>query len=153
MRYSSLVVAIAASLLVTACGGDPAGPPKLPNGTMSARVDGVAWNAASIATDPAEPSSLVITGTNPARMLVLLLLLNGGPGTQVIGGPTPLAAGLTEGSMAWAASRTQGGEGSVTVTTATVGHVAGTFELMLAANEDETPATRRVTLGAFDVTY
>ena len=120
---------------------------------MSASVDGVTWTAVSISTTPAEPSSVVIVGIDPAQTLVLLVPLGDGPGTQVIGGPTPLAAGLTIGAQAWLASRTQGGSGTVTLTTATPGHLAGTFELTLAARDGITPATRRVTSGAFDVTY
>ena len=136
-----------------ACGGDPASPPMPPARAMSASVDGVTWTAVSISTTPAEPSSLVIVGTDPAQTLVLLVPVGEGPGTQVIGGPTPLAAGLTMDSQAWLASRTQGGSGSVTLTTATSGRVAGTFEFTLAGRDGVTPATRRVTSGAFDVTY
>ena len=120
---------------------------------MSASVDGVTWTAVSISTTPAEPSSLVIVGTDPGQTIVLLVPLDEGPGTQVIGGPTPLAAGLTIGAQAWLASRTQGGSGTVTLTTATSGRVAGTFEFTLAGRDGVTPATRRVTSGAFDVTY
>jgi len=62
-------------------------------------------------------------------------------------------AGLVIGSQSWLASRTQGGAGSVTLTTAARGHIAGTFEFTLAAHEGALPADRRVSSGKFDVKY
>jgi len=46
-----------------------------------------------------------------------------------------------------------GGAGSVTLTTAARGHIAGTFEFTLAAHEGALPADRRVSSGRFDVKY
>jgi hypothetical protein len=153
MRQSSVLVAAATLVLLTACGGDPTGPVK-PNGQrMSARIDGAVWSATSVATDSAAPSLIIISGTMGARSVTIGIPVDQGPGTQAVGSPTPVFAGLVVGSQSWLASRTQGGAGSLTLTTVAPGHVAGTFEFTLAAHDGASPATRRVSAGEFDVKY
>lgn len=152
MRQASTILTAAAFLVVTACGGDTTGPAKPTQGTMSARIGGSAWSAISIATDSATPSLFVLTGANGSAKLTLVIPMAAGLGTQVVGGPTPMGAGLVVGPQSWATSRTQGGSGSITLTTLAPGHVAGTFELTLA-HEGAFPAEQRVTSGTFDVTY
>jgi len=147
-----IVVASATLVLGAACGGDTTGPAN-PNGeAMSARIDGEAWSAQSIAIDSAPPSLLVIRGENATRTLALVIPLNQGAGRQTVGSTTPIAAVLVIGPQSWAASRTQGGAGSVTLTTVVPGHVAGTFEFTMA-HEGASPAAREVTSGKFDVRY
>jgi len=119
---------------------------------MSARIAGAAWTATSIVTDSTPPSLLVLRGSNAAATLTLVLPVAGGVGPRVIGGPDPMGAGLLIGEQLWAASRTQGGSGRITLTTVAPGHVAGTFELTLA-HEGASPAEQQVTSGTFDVKY
>ena len=148
MRYPSTIVAAAALVFLAACGSDTTGPAKSDAG-MSARIAGAAWNALSVATDSGPPSLLVLTGTNATASLSLIIPLGPGLGKQTVGSTTPIAAVLVMGSQSWAASRTQGGAGSLTLTTAVPGHVAGTFEFTLAHEGTE----RQVTSGRFDVRY
>jgi hypothetical protein len=117
---------------------------------MSARIDGAAWNAVAITVDSAPPSLLVVRGENATQSLALVIPMNTGTGLQTIGGPTPMAAVLVMGSQSWAASRTQGGSGSVTLTAIGPGHVAGTFEFTLDGRDF---LARRVTSGKVDVRY
>lgn len=151
MRHSSTIVAAAALILLAACGDDTTGPAKSDAG-MSARIAGAAWSAMSIATDTAPPSLIVVRGTNATATLTLVIPASQGPGTQTVGSTTPIAAGLIIGSQTWAASRTQGGAGSITLTTAAPGHLAGTFQFTLA-HEGASPAEQQVTSGRFDVKY
>jgi hypothetical protein len=151
MRHSSTLVAAAALVLLAACGDDTTGPAKSDAG-MSARIAGAAWSAMSIATDTAPPSLIVITGTNATAKLALVFPAGLGLGTQSVGSSMPIAAILVIGSQSWAASRTQGGSGSITLTTAAPGHLAGTFQFTLA-HEGAAPAEQQVTSGRFDVKY
>jgi hypothetical protein len=151
MRHSSTIVAAAALILLAACGDDTTGPAKSDAG-MSARIAGAAWSAMSIATDTAPPSLIVVRGTNATATLTLVIPASQGLGTQTVGSTTPIAAGLIIGSQTWGASRTQGGSGSITLTTAAPGHLAGTFQFTLA-HEGASPAEQQVSSGRFDVTY
>ena len=151
MRHQSTAVAAVASLFLAACGGgDTTGPADSNGRTMSARIDGAAWNAMAITVDTAPPSLLVVRGENATQSLALVIPANIGTGVQTIGGPTPMAAVLVRGTQSWAASRTLGGAGSVTLTTVAPGHLAGTFELTLDGRDF---LARRVTSGRFDVRY
>jgi hypothetical protein len=151
MRYRSIIVTAATIVLLAACGDDPTGPDN-PDGDMSARIAGSAWNAMSIETDSGPASLLVVTGANAAATLSLIIPLDPGLGKQMVGSPTPIGAVLVIGSQSWAASRTQGGAGSVTLTTIEPGRVAGTFEFTMA-REGASPAEQQVTSGRFDVKY
>ena len=153
MRQASTIVAVATLATLTACGGDTNCPAKPTTVGMSARIDGVAWNAVSVATDSAPPSLLILSGTNATATLTLIIPINQGLGKQTVGSITPIAAGLVIGSKSWLASRTQGGAGSVTLTTVAPGHVAGSFEFALAAHDGASPATQPVTSGTFDGRY
>ncbi len=151
MRHSSVIVAAATLALLASCSDDTTGPAKSDAG-MSARIGGAAWSAMSVATDTAPPSLIIVRGTNASATLTLVIPANQGLGTQTVGATTPVGAGLVIGSQVWGASRTQGGAGSITLTTAAPGHLAGTFQFTLA-HEGASPAEQQVTSGRFDVTY
>jgi hypothetical protein len=152
MRHSSTLVAAATLVLLAACSDDTTGPPKSDAGGMSARIAGTAWSAMSIVIDSAPPSLIIVRGTNATATLTLVIPADQGLGTQTVGSTTPIGAGLVIGSQVWGASRTQGGAGSITLTTVAPGHVAGTFQFTLA-HEGASPAEQQVTSGRFDVKY
>ena len=152
MRHSSTIVAVGTLVFGVACGRDTTGPVDPDGVTMSARIDGVSWNATSIVIDSTPPSLLIVRGANPTESLTLVIPLNQGVGRQIVGSTTPIAAVLVNGAQWWAASRTQGGAGSIALTTAVPGHIAGTFEFTLS-HDGTTPAERAVTSGMFDVRY
>jgi hypothetical protein len=139
--------------MLSACDRDTTGPAKPDSRTLSAVIDGATWSAVSITIDSLAPSSIVIFGTKANETLAMAIPVDQGPGTQTVGSTTPVFAGLILGSQSWLASRTQGGAGSVTLTTVTPGHIAGTFEFTMAAHEGASPAQRRVSSGKFDVIY
>lgn len=153
MRQPSTMIAATALVVVTACGRDATGPAKSDGRTMSARIDAAAWSASSIAIDSAAPSLLFVTGTNATHTLSILIPVNQGPGTQTVGSTTPVAAVLVMGSQSWAASRTQGGAGTITLTTVAPGHVVGTFEFTMGPKDGASPVAPHVTSGTFDVRY
>jgi len=153
MRNLSSTLAVTALAMLCACDRETTGPAKPNNGTMSAVIDGVAWSALSIATDSTAPSSIVIQGSKGNQTLAIAVPLEQGPGTQTVGSTTPVFAVLVTEPQWWAASRTQGGAGSITLTTVAPGHIVGTFEFTMAAHEGASPAERRVSSGQFDVTY
>jgi len=153
MRNLSSILAITALVTLCACDRDTTGPAMPNHGSMSAVIDGAPWTAVSIATDSAAPSSIIVQGSNATQTLVIAIPVDQGPGTQTVGSTTPVFAGLVAGSQSWLASRTQGGAGSITLTTVAPGHIVGTFQFTLARHEGATPAERQVSSGQFDVRY
>lgn len=154
MRNLSSTLAGMALVTLCACDHDATGPAApINNGSMSAVIDGAAWTAVSISTERAVPSSIIVHGSNATQTLVIAIPVDQGPGTQIVGSTTPVFAGLVVGSESWLASRTQGGAGSITLTTVAAGHIAGTFEFTLAEHDGASPAERRVSSGQFDVRY
>lgn len=153
MRKLSLSLVVTTVLMLSACDHDTTGPANPNNPSMSAVIDGARWSAVSITIDSLAPSSIVIFGTKATETLAIAIPVDQGPGTQTVGGTTPLFAGLIKGSQSWLASRTQGGAGSVTLTTVAPHHLVGTFEFTLARHDDGSLAERRVGSGQFDVKY
>ena len=154
MRNLSSTLAGMALVTLCACDRDTTGPATPDHkGSMSAVIDGAAWTAVSIATDSAAPSSIIVQGSNATQRLVIAIPVDQGPGKQIVGSTTPVFAGLVVGSQSWLASRTQGGAGSITLTTVVPGHIVGTFQFTLAQHDGASPAERRVTSGRFDVRY
>ena len=153
MRNLSSTLARMALVTLCACGHDTTGPATRNNGSMSAVIDGAAWTAVSIATDSAAPSSIIIQGSDATQRLVIAIPVDQGPGKQTVGSTTPVFAGLVIASQSWLASRTQGGAGSITLTTVAAGHIVGTFEFTLAEHDGASPSDRQVSSGKFDVNY
>ena len=154
MRKLSLSLVVTTVFTLSACDHDTTGPANPTNNpSMSAVIDGASWSAVSITIDSLAPSSIVIFGTKGTQTLAIAIPVDQGPGTQIVGGTTPLFAGLISGSQSWLASRTQGGAGSVTLTTVAPHHLAGTFEFTLARHDDGSLAERRVGSGKLDVKY
>ena len=153
MRELSFSLVVTTLLMLSACDHDTTGPAKPNIRTMSAVIDGSSWSAVSITIDSLAPSSIVIFGTKATETLAIAIPVDLGPGTQTVGGTTPLFAGLVSGSQSWLASRTQGGAGTVALTTVAPGHIVGTFEFTLARHDDGSLAERRVSSGRFDVRY
>ena len=153
MRKLSSSLVVTTLLMISACDRDTTGPAKPERGTISAVIDGAAWSAVSLAIDSLAPSLIVIQGSNATRTLAISIPIGQGLGKQTVGSTTPVFGVLVDDSQWWAASRTQGGAGSMTLTTVAPGHIAGTFEFTMAAHEGALPSERRVSSGQFDVKY
>lgn len=131
----------------------------LGRGTMSATVDGVPWTAVSpfgsTSTGPASYNLAVLTGIMPATTIGVSLTFPAVVGTYDITGRELIYLSLMQGfgTTRWtAAPFAAGTSGTLTVTTASPTHVAGTFSFTAVASVAGTsPSTRVVTNGAFDL--
>jgi len=155
--YRTRALALFATLLLSACGGDGDGltePDLSPeNGTMTATVDGTSWSAIQISI--VRGGNIITIGGGSVDLIAMgIAWQDQGVGTYTVGG-TPLAtANLSEGgSNSWQANGVQG-SGSVTVTSISATRVTGTFVFTAEASQGSgTPASRVVTNGAFDIAF
>lgn len=150
-------MALLASLLLTACGGDddstgPSGNTPS-NGSFSARIEGSAWSATQIIASVQTGAVTVLSGGN-AQHSVGFAFIDNGTGTYTVGAGSPTNGSYIEATTGrmWVAN-TVGGSGSVTVTTRTADRIAGTFSFVFAPSDPGTTGTKTVTNGAFDVRF
>lgn len=146
-------------LLVTAlgCGGSNSvtGPVSLPQGSMSARIDGSDWNASAALTASFSGQILGIAGTDGGFTTLGFAVVASAPGTYAIGPGQPTNAILSTSANAgsWVAS-TVGGSGSITITSISATAAAGTFTFnMIPSPNSGTTGNRSVTSGSFSVKY
>lgn len=138
-------------LTLVACGSDSPSDPLDLGASMSARIDGQAWNA-TIALGGPPDAFTAVSGSDGNRTIAFAFPGNQGPGTFTIGGTVGVNANLTIGATQWVAG-IQGGSGAITVTTISQERIAGTFAFTMEAAETGTnPSTRTVTEGQFDIT-
>lgn len=163
-----------------ACGGDSvapsptggasnpgANPPSgvvLSNGSMSATVSGVRWDANAVITvvyrapSGGAEGTIAINGINSAQQLIGIGVGHTGPGTYKTEG-LHTGFGYLErlSNMSWAADRPDvapGSTGTVTFTTLTGNRAVGTFSFTAVASPNTAATgTRVVTNGLFDVTF
>jgi hypothetical protein len=132
---------LASIALLAGCGGDsgPSGPGG-GGGTgtdrLSARIDGVAWSAASqtiLASGSTQPGQISFQGsslTNPVGALAIMVSRIPGPGTYPLGVNIFSASGGTASIAVGATSANtplDGASGSITFTSITSTRAAGTF--------------------------
>ncbi len=152
-------VALTALLLsIAACGSDtgPSDPPDLPNGTMSARIDGSSWSATIAIFATYNNGILAIAGGDAVSGGTRTIGIGAqvtAPGTFPIGGTNPANGLVTIGTSTWQAAAGIG-SGSITITAISATGARGTFQFN-ALPVANTPATgtRAVTEGSFDVTF
>ncbi len=155
MRYLMTLTAV---LVLAACGDDPLSPDErdsqLPNGSMSARVDGDAWTATAALAVAYTGGILAFAGSDASQVTIGLGFIPDGLKTYPIGPSEPTNGNLSLGStQSWAASASMG-SGTVTLTSFTANSASGTF-MFVADPVASTGATgtRSVTEGVFDVTF
>ncbi len=147
-----------------ACGSptkpsDPGGGTTLPNGSMSALIDGVAWNATVaivvLNTSTGGIPIISISGGDPVRSIAFAASPTG-IGTFTVASLTMSSNfGLVQGNQRWSASTTDAGSnGTVTFTTLTANRAAGTFSFLgIASASSAATGTRTITNGVFNVTF
>jgi len=140
-------------LAVAACkSSDATGPNNNhpANGSMTATIDGAAWNA-SLTVHASSTNGIVgVAGTDATQTIAFALAANG-PGTYSIGPLSPENAELTTtGGIVFTAAGNVGG-GSVTITSLTSTAVAGTFTFTMVKSGGG--ANRSVTNGAFNIKF
>jgi hypothetical protein len=147
---------------VAACGDsgptEPAGNGK---GSITARVDGTAWNGSAAALATRGTGFIAVGGTEGGQRNITIAFPADGPGTYSI----PNAIGMNFNYNEFSTSRvwqavamgaTLGGvgTGTLTVTALTAERVAGTFTFTApAATSSNATGTRTVTNGAFDIRF
>lgn len=151
---------LALLLASVACGDDNEGPldPGNTDGTLTASVSGVTFNATAVVAAYAN-GSLVITavqsGVGGSKSITLGVYDVTGVDTYDLTDPGNSATYIeTTGStsLSWLTAITQG-SGSVTLTTATATRVVGTFTFLAPANDiSGATGTKTVLSGQFDVT-
>lgn len=161
MRH--LAPAVAFLVVAVSCGGSSATAPDLngnlgnllTNGTFTATINGTAWSALGkvVVIRPTSTSIALSTTSTTYGMTITLLNVTG---PRIV----PLTTSVSDGSVAilanangmgWATGRSVG-TGTVTLTTLTTTHVAGTFSFD-ADPVMGTTVVAQVRNGAFDITY
>jgi hypothetical protein len=153
-----------------ACGGGDSGGPDGGSSGLTARVDGVRWEAEPISIAASAvagvPGGLLVLGTETSggitRSVIVTLYNVRGPGTyalgvgsEVYGGTGQVGEGTGNGGDAnsWITENT-GDAGSVTITTLSGGRIKGTFAFVADTGHNNTTAeTRTVTDGEFDLPF
>jgi hypothetical protein len=155
MRMALAVVA--ASLAgVAACGGGgdggPTNPQNTSDSTLAATIDGTPFSASTL-TILTSATHIALIGVNGAQSMGLGFDTKLGTQSSGTGGTATVSVVIGQGS--WGAGPNLAtSSGTVTVTTATSNHVAGTFSFTaVSIGAVSTPATRQVTNGRFDVKF
>ena len=156
MHYRTALTASVLVLTAACSSGDSVTGPDLtlPSGSMSARIDGTAWQATAALSVAYAGGVLAFAGSDASQTTVGVGLIPTGPGTCAIGPNQPTNANVTTGAIgSWGATSGQG-SGSITLTSFTQNSAKGTFEFTAPAvpNTGAT-GTKVVTLGTFDVKF
>lgn len=148
MRRFAFVLLAAGAV---ACGDDN-GTGVHANGSMSASIGGTAWTANLSVTASHAGNVLAIAGVSADSRQINITVPNvTTTGTVNLGVGQQGVGTVTLGTQAWVTSLV-GGTGSVSITTLTATHVAGTFTFTAAASTNTgATGTKAVTSGAFDI--
>ena len=143
-------------MLLAACGSnDATGPVTLPQGSMSARIDGSTWTASTALTATYGNGILAAAGVDASLRTIGFGVVATAPGTFTVG-PTGTANGsLTEGSggTIWQAVANLG-NGTITITSLTPTGASGSFSFTLVANAASgATGSRTITNGSFDLRF
>lgn len=159
-NWIRVVTLIGSCVALLGCGSSSAAPDLggnlVTNGTFSAAINGKAWSAigrVGVSRPTANTIGIMAVSTTYAMRMELYGVP--GPGTYGVGSNTTTGSQIlvsTTTGSAWVSNNT-GGTGSVTFTTLTPTHVAGTFSFDAPPTSTQTIGTLHVTSGSFDVTY
>ena len=168
MRRRSLSFAFGLLLSAAACGGssDSTAPnnnnqtPTATNGTFTATINGVAWGATGTVTVSRSSGLISIAGfglinTSTGYSLALAIGQTTGPGTISLNYLNPTTSLLILGSGTGAGWTTfsNGGTGSLTITTLTTNHIVATFTADAVATSGGATGTIPIRNGKLDVTF
>jgi hypothetical protein len=148
--------AIALIVLLAGCDSDDgAGPADLPQGSMSARIDGANWSASAALTATYSNGLLAAAGVDAGARAIAFGLAATGTGTFTVGPTSTVNASFVEGAggPTWQAVATLG-SGSITLTTLTPTSAAGSFTFTLEANAASgATGTRTLASGTFNLRF
>jgi len=144
---------------------------QLAKGTMTALIDAAPWTAVCIAVNIGAPGIIGLGGSDNLSTPTTFGFGFAGSnrvGTYPVDRALGINALLTVGTAAWQAAAVTNGSGTLTFTTSTRSHVAGTFSFALLPGAlasqgaqgaqggrpgNTAKGTRAVTNGAFDITF
>ena len=149
------LVLLSLAILAAACKDDPAGPDNggnLPNGSMSARIDGSNWRATAAITANYQQGIFAAAGSDGTNTIGFAVATTA-PGTFTIGATANVNALLTVtgSTIGWQAVGTTG-SGTLTISSLSATGASGTFSFVLAP-VGGAGATKTVTNGTFSVTF
>jgi hypothetical protein len=151
-RYASVALLCA---LAAACGDDDddgLGPDPT-NGTMTASIDGSAWNAGLTVAATYQGNTFGIGGTDGTRQITIAVTDVTGTGTFDFGLGEAGAAIIAQGSESWTTTLT-GGSGTLTISSINATGASGTFSFTAMPTPGSGATSNRVvTNGTFSVTF
>jgi hypothetical protein len=172
MRRRSISLALGLLVAAAACGGssDSTAPnnnnnnnqtPTATNGTFSATINGVAWGATgTVAVNHSTGGIIAISGfgligTSTGYSVALAIGATTGPGTVSLNYLNPTTSLLIVGSSTGAGWTTfsNGGTGTMTITTLTSNHIVATFTADAVATSGGATGTIPIRNGKLDVTF
>ncbi len=151
-----LLIGLSIIAFAAACGGGDSSTGINTNTgqSMTASIDGSAFSTSFVGVSTSG-GVVILAGSNGTQTIGLSFAPT--TGTQAVAATTVVSGSLTIGAQTWRAgpaTSTPGGSGSITVTTASANHYAGTFSFTLVGIVAGTnPASRAVTSGTFDVKF
>jgi hypothetical protein len=153
-----------AAVGLAACGGGDSGGPSGGGSGLTAKVDGVAWEAEPISIVAGAmaglPGALMILGTDnstgESRSITITLQNISGTGTYALGVGSDVIGGsglYGEAGEGWITENT-GAAGTVVLTTLSANRIAGTFEYVAdPGNNNPVGGTHHITQGKFDLPF
>jgi hypothetical protein len=142
-------------------GGDTGGGPVgLANGSMSARIDGAAWNANFSIVGGYSQGILAIAGGDSAQQTIAFGVAANGPGTfstaalsNVNFTLATVAPGGTVAATWTAVTGLPGTSGTVTITSLSSTTAVGTFSFSATPTSGPATGTKTITDGTFNVRF
>jgi len=149
------LVLLSLLFLATACKDDPADPDNggnLPNGSMSARIDGSNWRASAAITASYRQGIFAAAGTDGTNTIGFAVATTA-TGTFNIGATANVNAllSVSGSTIGWQAVGTTG-SGTLTISSLTATSASGTFSFVLAP-VGGSASNKTITNGTFNVTF
>ncbi len=150
-RLTAALAVLVAAAAACSSASDTTAPTNttLPNGSMSATIDGKAWVANATVHASDTRGILAIAGTDATFQTLAFALPANGTGTYTFDRTVGANAELTSATGVWATGANVGA-GTVTITSLTATAVAGTFSFTLVHSG---LANRTVTNGVFNIKF
>jgi hypothetical protein len=151
-RFMSAALLCAAFVACSDDDDDGLGPGQT-NGTMTANIDGTAWNAGLTVAATYQSSTFGIGGTDGTRQITIAVTNVTGTGTFDFGLGEDGAAIIAQGTQSWTTTLT-GGTGTLTISSINASGASGSFSFTAFPTPGSgATGTSVVTNGTFNVTF
>ncbi len=158
-------VALGLVVVTAACGGSDSTSPDTSNtqhptnGTFTAQINGATWNSIGTASVSRSSSNLLVfAGAGPLGAVTygVTFAIGGATGTGTYSLTylnTSASSGIVVTPSGVWSTYVNGGTGTLTLTTLTTNHIAGTFTADAAPSSSSTTGTLQLRNGKFDLTF